>query len=136
MFLSVVGIKKALYLQKQAQEKASRLDKEARDVKHLILDLNKGYVFHLQRLDTPDELQHHEGTQLGAGFAIMLRKLEKLGFSRPKNVSGEDWMQMLNQVYPYLEEYGIEAGRCVMHQMIEDHKNGRVRKVSDYFRLS
>lgn len=119
------------------QQQVLHLCNQTNETQSLILRLSQvGVAFHLERLDTPDELGHHEGTQLGADLAITLRRLGELGFARPDGVSGEDWLAMLNQVYKYLEKYGIGTARSVMTQLIEDHRTGTVRSISHEFRLS
>ncbi len=147
--LIIVGIGSFLYFnwpyiiwcveikKRHRYKKAELLYRQANEVRDLILRLLRTGTKHLlEQLDTPDELEHHEGTQLGADFAITLRRLGELGFARPDGVSGGDWLTMLNQVYRYNEQYGVEAARCVMAQLIEDHKTGTVRKVSYEFRLT
>ena len=117
-------------------QQASLLSQQANEVRDLILRLlQDGTKPILERLDTPDELGHHEGIQLGADIAITLRRLGELGFARPDGVSGEDWLTMLNQVYRYNEQYGVKAARCVMAQLIEDHMAGTIRTVSHQFRI-
>ena len=124
------------FRERRRRKRALLLRNQTNQAQSLILDFIQDSKAHILRnLGTPDEWQHHEGTVLGADIAIALRKLEALGFPRPKDISGEDWATMLKQVYRYLEEYGIEEARCVMAQLIEDHKKGKVRKVSEKFRL-
>ena len=128
--------KRDLRQQELAQEEALQRHKQGNELRDLILRLLRvGVAPHLERLDTPEELGHHEGTQLGAEFAITLRRLGELGFARPEGVSGKDWLTMLNQVYRYNEQYGIVAARFVMAQLIEDHRTGTVRKISHEYRL-
>ncbi len=146
--LIIIGIGSFLYFswpyfiwcvefrKRRRRKKAELLSRQSNEVQDLILRLLRDGTKHLlERLDTPDELGHHEGIQLGADFAITLRRLGELGFARPDGVSGEDWLTMLNQAYRYNEQYGVEAARCVMAQLIEDHKAGKVRKVSYEYRL-